>query len=353
MTDAEANLQTTRADTRLEESAPLAEDASLTENVTPAEDDGRASLWLPPLCLQRAIEPRADGRYSFAELSAFHDLAFVESAYTAVLRRAPTRAELSATLADLRALRREKIEIIRGLINSADGADAKARISGVGTTDWKQRARRLPFVGSLWELLSSLARLPRILRDRREFESYALAQQQVIIDLVNSQQQVIADHVNTQQQIIVNRITAQQQFVADHIAAQQQAIVNQVEAARRADDERADAQQRAFDAQMSIFAAQLGALDEAQTESRQLIGDAIKAISILSDALAALATRQSNDEQHLNAHQHRLDAQQEYLAREQHAIIEAQRAVLAEIEARLFDALAAHADAYSHKAESA
>ncbi|MDT7602611.1 MAG: hypothetical protein QOF61_608 [Acidobacteriota bacterium] len=258
----------------------------------------------PPLRLQGGLEPRADGRYYVAELLAYHDRAFVESAYAAALGRAPDAEELAATLADLRAARRGKREIIEDLVRSDEGAriGAGVRVRGVATPGWKQRARRLPLVGYLWQLLGAIARLPTALRHQQEFETYALAQQQ---------------------------------HIADHFNAQQRAQV-------------------ASDDDLRL------ALDDLQLA----LTDANEAISMLSDALASLAAQQAEarvefdqrqDEQTHRIDEQarqldarlaaRLDRQEEYLIHEQRAIVEAQKAALVESEARLGESLEAQARA--------
>jgi hypothetical protein len=236
---------------------------------------------ITPLRLQDALAPRADARYHVEELFSFHDRAFVESAFAAALSRAPTARELEATLAELRASRRSKSEIIEDLCETEEGrrVGARERIVGVGEAGWKRRVRRLPVVGYLWQLLSSVVRLPTALRHRQEFETYALAQQQLI-----------ADHFNEQQRRLA----------------------------------------RLFDEQGLLLHAQLA------DELHRAVADANAAISILADALAEMSARLSEAQHGV---ERRLNAQQDFLTQEQHAIVEAQKAVLAEIEARLGEVL--------------
>lgn len=264
--------------------------------IEPEQPDYEAATLssLPLLRLQSVFKPRADGRCRVEELLMYHDRAFVESAYAATLGRAPEASELAATLADLRASRRGKIEIIEDLARSPEGARAGAseRIEGIGGADWKRRVRRLPVVGYLWQLLSSIVRLPVALRHRQEFETYALAQQQLIADHFNEQQQQLAWFFDEQRMILYRHI--------------------------------ADELQRA-------------------------VADANAATSMLSDALAELSGRLSDARHGFDL---RLDAQQEFLTREQQAIVEAQKAVLAEIEMRLGEAQAARDRALSELTRS-
>lgn len=268
---------------------------------TPADDGAPAATETPTptLRLQEPLDPRAFAGCRVEELFAFHDRAFVESAYAAALGRAPREDELRATLAELRAGRRDKREIVEDLCASEEGArvGAGSRVVGVAAPGFGRRLRRVPFVGYLWRLLAGLARLPTALSHQREFETYALAQQQLIADFVN--------------------------------------------------DER-----RRHDEQVRLLGLRLD--DEtANGELRAAVADAHEAVSMLSDALATLDARQAEERAHLEAliaeqrralegHQsaleeqrRRLDAQEEFSVREQQAIVEAQKAVLAEIESRL------------------
>jgi DNA repair exonuclease SbcCD ATPase subunit len=299
---------------------------------------GRAPSSFAPLRLQPSLEVRAEGRYRVDELMAFHDRAFVESAYAAALGRAPSREELSETLADLRSLRREKIEIVEDLIASEEGRRVRAgeRVAGVARPGWKRRARGLPFVGYLWELLASVLRLPVAQRHGREFEAYALAQQQLIADHVNAQARTIDEAFKSFQR----QIDATNERFAlrcdELLGLVEESRARAEESGARVEEARARIEEsRALIEELRALAEESRALAE---ESRALVNDSIAAVSVLSDALASFAERQSGLDR-------RLDAQHEFLAREQHAIVEAQKAALVEIEARLKDALAAHARA--------
>jgi hypothetical protein len=298
-------------------------------------EDARESHAFARLRLQESLEPRADGRYHIGELLDFHDLAFVESAYAATLARTPTTDELSATLADLRAARRDKKEIVEALIESEEGArvGARERIVGIGASGWKQRVRRLPVVGYLWQLFTSVVRLPVSLRHQREFETYALAQQQLIADHFNAQ----AEHFNAQaraQEANVEELRRRIDSTSEELRGRIESASEEL----RRHVTSADEELRRINA-ASVESRSL--IDESRNfidESRRLVNDASSAASLLSDALAALAARQAGFDQ-------RLDALHEYLAQEQRSIVEAEKAALVEIEGRLADALASQRDA--------
>jgi hypothetical protein len=270
------------------------------------------------LRLQAALEPRAGARYHVDQLFAFHDRAFVESAYAATLGRAPTDDELSATLADLRTSRREKRKIVEDLIESQEGAQcgARSRVDGIEGAGWKRRARRLPVIGYLWQLLASVARLPVSLRHQREFETYALAQQQLIAEHFNAQARAWDEQARAR-----DAATDELRRRADSEGGELRAMTNEL---RRMTDEL----RRRLDAEGD--------------ELRRLFDDAHAAVCLLSDALASLTTRQAEARADF---ERGLDGQQEFLTREQFVIVEAQKAALAEIEGRLSETLAIQADA--------
>jgi hypothetical protein len=270
---------------------------------------------------QGKIEPRADGRYRVEELFALHDRAFVESAFRAALGRAPEAAEMEATLSDLRAARRDKREIVEDLVFSAEGAAGGARVEGVSDSRLKRRARGWPIVGYLWQLLSGLARLPRLMRHQREFEAYAHAQHQLIAERLNEQERRGQEFIAEQFRLGLRR------FDADLVASID------------------DAREAVF--MLSDALAALAALHAQAVERREQIeAQFIARLDTHQQGIEELqhtlnARQRALDEQQrqrLDDQQRRLDAQEEFLIQEQRAIVEAQKAALAEIEERLRDA---------------
>jgi hypothetical protein len=138
---------------------------------------------LPPLELQLAPALAPAQSYQLADLLRYHDRAFVEQVYFALLRRAPTDAERARALDELRGGRRSKIEIIEGLLTGADG-HAMVRVAGLPSPTMR-RVARLPVIGYVWRLLRGFARLPVLMQHQQQFETYALGQQQRIADHIN------------------------------------------------------------------------------------------------------------------------------------------------------------------------
>lgn len=301
--------------------SPLAS-AATSEVAAPREDAAARSVSVPArsaaepgdvLRLQPRLVPRADGLYYVSEILAYHDEAFVEAAFASVLRRTPADDERRHALSDLRNGAREKIDILRDLARTPEGKSQAAfdRIAGLRQSRLAQSLRGLPVVGHLWRILAAIVRLPTALRHQRQFEAYALAQQQLI-----------ADHVNEQQR--------QRDGALERVAAELRHAIAELRLAI------ADASSAVADVSATVAGVSAA------------VADVSAAVSLLSDALAETTTRhaeqQSQLAHRLDAAEHRLtdaaarlednsrrlDAQQEFLVREQQAIVEAQKAALAD-----------------------
>jgi hypothetical protein len=266
----------------------------------PEETEGRRPL--PPterLRLQPPFELSPDGRYHVSELLSFHDRPFVEAAFSAALGREGDPEAVAEILADLRLGRRTKLDIIESLIDSVEGRAARAgeRIDGVRRGGLPGRLRALPFVGRAWSVLALVARLPQLARHQQEFEAYTMAQHQLLAehvsDFVNRRLNEVGEHVNSQHRDMVGHVNNQRQLAADYVNEQRQRIHDYI-----------------------------------NDELRPVLADTADAVSMLSDALAAMRARV--EEQQL-----RLDGQEEFLVQEKHEIVEAQKTALAEIEGRL------------------
>jgi hypothetical protein len=151
-----------------------------------APEAGAASVVpadIPALELQLTPALAPARVYQLDELLRYHDRAFVEQLYVALLRRTPTDAERAHTLADLRGGRHTKIEIIEELLAGAAGP-AQARVMGL-PSPLMRRVGRWPLIGYVLRLLRGLMRLPVLMQHQQQFEAYALGQQQRIAEHIN------------------------------------------------------------------------------------------------------------------------------------------------------------------------
>src|SRR2546423_1138155 len=168
--------------------------ASETE-ANPPDERVRAevsTMHIPALELQPGAERSEAERYHLDELLRYRDRAFVANAYAALRKRAPTTAELTRTLDDLRSSRRGKIEIIEGLLAAQTEGGPTVHVEGL-PSPLLRRVSRWPLLGYTLRLLRDLRRLPVLIRNQQQFEAYSMAQQQHIADYLND---VLAPAVN-------------------------------------------------------------------------------------------------------------------------------------------------------------
>jgi hypothetical protein len=284
---------------------------------------------IEPLVLQTNFEADDRSQYHVTELLVYHDRHFVESVYQAILRRAPSPAESARELDDLRGGRAGKVEIIERLLSSPEaraGAGRDVRVEGL-PSPLMRRLGRMPVIGYVLRLVRALVRLPLSMQHQRQFEIYALAQQQLIADYLNRMLAQVAR---------VNEATAdtsappfaapsQQDEIAETLAMFSDALL---ELSNSHADLQAQTQTQAEQAQAAL--AELTAAVTAQQQfadafrrEQQLAADTLRR----EQQLAADALRR---EQQLAA-----DAQQEFLIQEQRVIVETQQVVLEELREEL------------------
>src|SRR5262249_38665603 len=136
--------------------------ANGAETVSPASGP-------PPLKLQPDFEPRSDHRYHINDLLRYHDRAFVQAAYRAVLKRSPDQTE---SLRDLRRLRSghvNKIDLLADLRFSPEGKAKHVELEGLLVPALIRRLGQVPLLGYVVRLGIAFVRLPKLIRDQREF----------------------------------------------------------------------------------------------------------------------------------------------------------------------------------------
>src|SRR5690242_11132436 len=69
----------------------------------------------PELKLQPDFQPRSNNRYHISDLLRYHDRAFVDNSYRAVLKRPPDATELARDLKRLRSGEFNKIDLLATL----------------------------------------------------------------------------------------------------------------------------------------------------------------------------------------------------------------------------------------------
>ena len=140
---------------------------------------------IPELKLQPDFQPRSNNRYHISDLLRYHDRAFVENAFRAVLKRPPDATEFARDLKRLRSGQFNKIDLLSTLRYSNEGKAKAVEVDGLTVPALMRRLGHLPIIGYFIRLVIALVRLPDQVRDQREFAGYVLAQNQQIADFIN------------------------------------------------------------------------------------------------------------------------------------------------------------------------
>ena len=292
-------------------------EANAPANIAP--DDGAPAdvspLHIPALELQPGAERSEARRYQLDELLRYHDRAFVANAYAALRKRAPTQAELTRTLDDLRSGRRGKIEIIEDVLTAQTEGGPIIHVEGL-PSPLLRRVSRWPLLGYTLRLLRDLRRLPVLIRHQQQFEAYSMAQQQHIADYLND---VLAPAVKRHEEdspVLASLVAT----VADAVESVVMLADSLVELSRR---------QSELQEQWQNLQAQLKNL---QAQREQSEGQ-------LHANLVALTEAQTAQQQRLDelyrTHDETAAAQGEFLVQEQRVIVEAQKVALAGLQDEL------------------
>lgn len=268
---------------------------------------------IPPLELQPEQLPSEVEVYQLHELVRYHDRAFISYAYAALTKRAPTPEELVRELDDLRSGRRDKADIIEGLLDGSE-RPATVRVVGLRGEVWR-RASRWPVVGYAWRLLRGLASVPLYLKHQQQFEAYSLGQQQKIEDHVNG---VIAPALADS----MDAVLMLSESLQDHVLSLEESLASLA------------ARQEQLKVRISDHQHQLEAKIDAQRELLEA------KISAQQDRLeATINAQQSQLEATNNTHRQELDerlnAQQELIVQEQQVIVETQKVVMEQLRAEI------------------
>ncbi|HEY9403055.1 MAG TPA: hypothetical protein VIQ24_10200 [Pyrinomonadaceae bacterium] len=290
-----------------------------------------------PLVLQSGFQASDKSQYHVTELLSYHDRHFVESVYQAILGRAPFPAEGESALDELRGGRAGKVEIIERLLSSpeARAAGRGVRIEGLPSPAMR-RLGRVPVVGYVLRLVRALVRLPLLMQHQQQFEIYALAQQQLIVDYLNRTLAQFAHRSEVAADAHASEATgdapappvlapSQHEEIAETLAMFSDALL---EVSNSHAELQAQTQTQAEQAQDA-----LAELTEAVTAQQQLAETFRREHQLAADALRRnqqLAADALRREQQLAA-----DAQQEFLIQEQRVIVETQRLVLEELREEL------------------
>ncbi|MFL6211192.1 MAG: hypothetical protein ACJ74W_20250 [Pyrinomonadaceae bacterium] len=275
---------------------------------------------IPPLKLQPDTERSRADHFHINELLRYHDRVFVTHVYDVLCKRAPTDAELTRTLDDLRAGRRNKTEIIADLLTTQ--TDSPVQVAGLPSPALR-RVSRWPFVGYVLRLARGLARLPVLLQHQQQFEAYALAQQQRIADYVN---EVLAPVVKRHDEELP-ALAQLSTTIADAVESVLMLSDSLIELSSRQVEVQTQLEHLQTHFQHLQTQMQTGAVQQQQTDA-QLHVD-------LSALTEALTVQQQRHDELRQEHAANSNAQQEFLVQEQRVIVETQKVVLGEFAAQL------------------
>lgn len=99
--------------------------------------------------------------YHIMDLMVFHDGAFIEIAYTALLRRKPDEIGREHFLFQLRSGKLNKVEILGRLRYSAEGKICKVHVEGLLTRLLMKLPERVPVIGHVYRFIKALVNLPK------------------------------------------------------------------------------------------------------------------------------------------------------------------------------------------------
>jgi O-antigen chain-terminating methyltransferase len=174
---------------------------------------------LPALKLQPDFQPHADDHYHVNDLLRYHDRAFVEASYRAVLKRSPDQAEFLRDLKRLRTGYFNKIDLLADLRFSTEGKVKNVQLDGLFVPAVVRRLGQLPLVGYPIRLAIAWLRLPNLIRDQREFAGYVLAQNQEMADFINVMSVHLMEQSAERQRNFENVATARLEGISTEIAA--------------------------------------------------------------------------------------------------------------------------------------
>jgi SAM-dependent methyltransferase len=144
--------------------------------------------------LQPSFKPHGTNQYHVNDLLKYHDRRFLQNAYRAILKRGPDATGFNGFIESLRSGRLNKIDILARLRYSREGRAKGVQIEGLWFPAAVRLVYRIPILGYVTNLAVALLRLPNSIRHQQQFESHALAQQEMVAEHANR----IADTVVSQ-----------------------------------------------------------------------------------------------------------------------------------------------------------
>src|SRR6266699_6097028 len=102
-----------------------------TTRQTPTRSKNEGRLDLERIELQPAFQVHSDGHYEVNDLLKYHNRAFIQNAYLAILKRGPDATGFHQFMGALRSGRMNKIDVLARLRYSAEGRAKKVKVDGL------------------------------------------------------------------------------------------------------------------------------------------------------------------------------------------------------------------------------
>ena len=129
-------------------------------------------LQLTNLIFQASFKPKFDNNNHISELLKYHHEKFVKNAYLTILHRNPDSSGLENYLRLLDGGKVSKIEILGRLRYSPEGRRVGSKIRGLAIPFVAHLVFKVPLLGYIIRLITAVLRLPRVLKNIRQFENY-------------------------------------------------------------------------------------------------------------------------------------------------------------------------------------
>lgn len=188
----------------------LESSAALRKLLSDCETATTEQVEVVPPDLQTEFVPSRNGRYHLNDLLKYHDRDFVRNAYRALLKREPDDSGYNHFLDSLRGGQLTKQEIIVILRASPEGRDKAIKIEGLRLPVLRRQLYRIPGLRYLIQLVTTLVRLPIMVRHQSEFQAYSVAQHQRLAERSDEVSALLSQRISQ----LVSEVTESQKQIA-------------------------------------------------------------------------------------------------------------------------------------------
>jgi 2-polyprenyl-3-methyl-5-hydroxy-6-metoxy-1,4-benzoquinol methylase len=243
------------------------------------QGDGPASEHTKPDHFDRASLPRwcsgvpplpAKKEFALAELMAFSDAEFVDSAYRALLRRPPDTDGAAEFLRALRTGELTKVEVLAALRWSAEGRAESVHVDGLRVRYLIRRARRLRIVGPVIAWVLTILRLPALQRRLELIDVVRAREAHELGHQFNAVAEGIEARWSIEDRLVeVSARLGEQNRSIEHTLAQQAEQIDELQRERSSLEARLQEMRDRFGEEITAMAVRLAAAAEEANASMQ------------------------------------------------------------------------------------